>query len=743
MIREALEGRSVLLTGATGFLGTALFERLLLDVPLARLHVVLRGDAPARIREMLSGSAFGPAVQRMGMARLRELVEEKANPISADLASGPPPVPDDVDLVIHTAATVSFDPPIAEAFRVNLRGTLGLHAAAGGRPFLHVSTCYVAGLHRGTLREELLERSVDWRAEEEAAGRAQAEVEADSRRPEVLRALAARARAERGRVGPQAVSRRTEELRLEWIRDRLTEYGRARARSLGWPDVYSFTKALTEMALDEAAGDSPLTIVRPSIIESALFLPYPGWIEGFRMAEPILLAFGRGTLPDFPGIPDGVLDIIPVDLVVNAIVAAAARPPERRAVYQVASGLRNPLRIRRMYELTREYYLREPLPERDRGFYRVPEWSFPGRRAVERRLQLAEKAMSAAERVVSHLPRASFARETVRRVDRLRRRLDFLTRYANLYGAYVEAEVVHTDHRVRELFESLPEADRRDFPFDASGFTWRHYLHEVHFPMITAPIRWPGPRRPDPSVRITANGSPERPVLAVLDVERTLIDSNVVEGYMWLRLSELEGGERLREVVDMARRGIGYLKADRRDRADFLRLFYRLYEGASADRVRALAREVMGEMVLRRLSPAGVRRIREHRAAGHRVVLITGSVDFAVDALAPLADELVTASLREEEGVFTGDLARAPLVGEARASWLEDYARDTGADLASSYGYADSISDLALLEAVGRPVAVNPDVSLTRVARARRWPIEEWPSDPGTPFVLVPKVHAR
>src|SRR5439155_10137003 len=104
------------------------------------------------------------------------------------------------------------------------------------------------------------------------------------------------------------------------------------------------------------------------------------------------------------------------------------------------------------------------------------------------------------------------------------------------------------------------------------------------------------------------------------------------------------------------------------------------------------------DLLLRRLAPAAVRRIREHRAAGHRVVLVTGSLDFIVAPLEPLVDEIVAASLATADGRFTGDLEHPPLTGEARASWLEGRARSLGADLAASYAYADSRSDLPMLE---------------------------------------------
>src|SRR5207237_9275441 len=110
---------------------------------------------------------------------------------------------------------------------------------------------------------------------------------------------------------------------------RLVARAQSQAPALWLTDVHSFTKALAEHAVVELHGDIPLSILRPSIIESALQEPFPGWLEGFRMAEPIILAFGRGVLQDFSGLPDSVLDIIPADLVVNAVLAVAASPPEQ------------------------------------------------------------------------------------------------------------------------------------------------------------------------------------------------------------------------------------------------------------------------------------------------------------------------------------------------------------------------------------------------------------------------------
>ena len=78
--------------------------------------------------------------------------------------------------------------------------------------------------------------------------------------------------------------------------------------------------------------------MRPSIVESALAKPYPGWIEGFKMAEPLILAYGRGELPEFPAAADTVVDIVPVDHVVAAIVAALAHPPQVGAARRTSTS---------------------------------------------------------------------------------------------------------------------------------------------------------------------------------------------------------------------------------------------------------------------------------------------------------------------------------------------------------------------------------------------------------------------
>jgi len=751
-IVKRLAGKRVFVTGVTGFLGQAVFERLLLDFPDTRIVLLVRpqlgSSGRQRVESMFGRPTFDVLREREGNDGLVRLLDERVEVVDGDFSQARPELPSDLDVAIHCAAAVAFDPPIDEGFQTNLLGALQLYEgvlASGSRPhLLHVSTAYVAGVRKGVIPEATLDHRVDWRTEAELALQARADVEAASRKPELLDGFLSKARKEHGRAGPQSVADDAEDRRTSWVTKRLVQYGRARAQTLGWPDNYTFTKAMGERAVEELAAEhgAALSIVRPSIIESSYEHPFPGWIEGFKMAEPIILAYGRGTIPEFPGIPEGIVDIIPADYVVNAMLAAAASPPEPAtpAYYHVSSGSRNPLQYKGLYEYVREYYERDPLPQQGRGSVRVPEWTFPGNLRVERLISTAERAVDLADKVVTHLPKSKKMRDLVARVDRDKGRVEFVRRYSDLYGAYTEAEVIYTDDRTLELFGSLSKGDQKRFPFDSAAMDWRYYLQDVHCPAVTAGLRALSSARVKPQVRIRER---EQLVLALFDMEGTLLPSNVVESYVWSRMADLPWDQWPSELVSVFSRVPSYLMADRRDRGEFLRTFFRRYEGATIEGIDRLVNEVVSEFMLQKVSASAVRRIREHRAAGHRTVLITAAAEPFVQPIAPLFDVVIGAKLAVKDGVYTGYLAEPPLVGEARGAWVRRYGQLEGADLKQSYAYADSHSDLALLRAVGNPVAVSPDAALLRVAKRRRWPIEEWEMSGGMPRVRFPKPALR
>src|SRR3954451_21999688 len=118
----------------------------------------------------------------------------------------------------------------------------------------------------------------------------------------------------------------------------------------------------------------------------------------------------------------------------------------------------------------------------------------------------------------------------------------------------------------------------------------------------------------------------------------------------------------------IAARVPGWMKADRRSRLAFNRSFYRLYRDLPVRELRAQAAEALPDFIQPRIQNEAVRRIRQHRRRGDRVILVTGALDFLVEPLKHLGDELVAARLVERVGRFTGELAEPPLTADGRAS---------------------------------------------------------------------------
>ena len=776
VIAEALAGKRLFITGSTGFLGTALVERLLRGVPDAQLTLLIRPGRRASAaqrakRDLFRNDAFdrlravhgsGAAANKAFEAEIDRRVQVVAGDVSVDglgLDDEGRAALAEADIVIHSAAAVSFDSPLDGAVEINLLGPsriAGVLNELGVAPhYIAVSTCYVAGSRRGNALEEPVDASpfyvnVDWRAEVAGARRARADADAESRQAERLKTFRKQARSELGAAGGPLLASKTEQLRQRWVDDRMVTAGRARAAAVGYPDAYAFTKALAEVALAETHGAVPTSIVRPSIIESALAEPSPGWIRGFRMAEPVIISYARGLLRDFPGVPEGVVDVIPVDLVVGGIIAVAAAeaanprldPTVAPPVFQVASGAANPLRYRRLVDLVSGWFSEHPLYDNLGQPIKVPQWSFPGRGRVEGQLRRSLNLVTKAEKGLNSLPLRGRQAEFAANLEEKREMAERALGYVELYGKYAECEAIYGIDRLLALQDLLDEHDREQFGFDPRVIAWDDYVRNVHLPSVVRNARvrtTPGGRSGENRTERLRRQvlAPERQ-FAAFDLENTLISSNVVASYAWLASRHLEGRDRLRFVAKTLAEGPTLLRLDRADRSDFLRYFYRRYDGAPVDVIRADSAEMLSELILSRSFPAALRRVREHRAKGHRTVLITGALDFVIEPLRPLFDDVVAAEMTIRNGAYTGELTAAPPTGESRAQALYDYAAAHGFDPAEGVAYADSTSDLPMLEAVGFPVAVNPETRLAALARKRGWLVEHFEKAPGYRHPALP-----
>jgi alcohol-forming fatty acyl-CoA reductase len=753
---ELLAGKKIVLTGVTGFIGEQILWKILQDLPDTTPAVLVRrkGSASARDRmiQLVKKRIFAEARAAAGGAEA--LLDARVEVIEGDLPNVPD-LPRDTDVLIHCAGDVSFDPPIDQAFRTNVVGTRALldklrEAMSDEQGnlvkvphYVHVSTAYTAGRRRGVIPEAAHEHEVDYAVETEWALKLTERIELESRSAERLTDLREQAEREHRQAGYLTTAQDTERRRKEWVHEQLVLAGTERARSVGWTDVYTFAKAMGERIVADVGNDMRVSIVRPAIVESSVKHPYPGWIEGFKMAEPIILAYGKGDLPEFPASPDSVIDIVPCDLVVNCILAVSATEPEigHPEFYHSNSGARNPLTFADVYVHVRRYFTEHPFERGDRGQTKLPIWNWPGSARFERVLATSEVASKWAERALSYAPRSGRTRAIARSLDKATGRLGFLRRYLTIYGEYLRTELHFVDDHTLALHRSLHPDDVETWGFDSAEIDWTEYIEEIHCPAVTAPIR-----RMD-AVRKRRSGASATtfrdlsratadPVtsVAVFDLDGTVMSGNVVETYLWAKLPELGLAGRVSEIASLVRAMPSYLRAERHDRGTFLRALYRRYAGADLTALERAVDDRISHHILDRLSPDAVRRIREHRAAGHTTVLMTGAIRPLTRPLAPLFDVIVAADLAvDREGRCTGFLTGPPMVGESRSAWLRHWARLNGIDLPESYAYADSHVDLPMLSAVGHPVAVNPDLGLLRAANQNSWSIVEWAATPATP----------
>ena len=395
------------------------------------------------------------------------------------------------------------------------------------------------------------------------------------------------------------------------MRDRLVEAGRARAASVGWPDAYAFTKALGEQALTDSKGAVPVSIVRPSIIESAWAEPRPGWIRGFRMAEPVLISYARGLLREFPGVPEGIVDVIPVDIVVAAIITVAALGPGRGAADHAGrvSGGINPLKYKALVDNVSAWFTAHPIYDSEGQPIVVPEFRFPGRGRVQGQLERAKAVITRGEKLLQALPLRGKQAELSAKLETKRTEVERALEYVELYGLYTECEAVYQVDNLMAMWDGLDATDRAAFAFDPRMVDWPTYINTIHLPSIVQHARVktvPGKTTTDRAGRLRKQVLDPARHVAAFDLENTLIASNVVESYSWLATRRLDRGERLRYALRTLAEAPGLLKLDRVDRGDFLRHFYRRYEDAPTAQIETDAAELLTNLILTKGFPAGL-----------------------------------------------------------------------------------------------------------------------------------------
>lgn len=540
-LRDRLAGHHILITGSTGFLAKAFVEKLLRSVDtVGGLYLLVRpksGGAGARQRimqEVLGTKAFDRLRAALG-DRFSRLCEEKVHAVAGDLTqerlglseSDYAALTQRITLVVNSAATVTFDEQLDMAVELNTLGPRRLLQFAhdgGNIPFLHVSTCYVCGCRIGVAVE-------DFSAPEPAREKLPRDSKSGAYDLDrLIGDLQAEAKGIVERLGAGT----------EPAREALIDAGMRIARSYGWNDTYTFTKWIGEQLLIRDRGAAPLVIFRPAIIEGSFDEPTPGWIDGLRMADPIIVAYGKGKLNEFPAVGHIAIDLIPVDFVANAMIATlpvGERAQNRAAVFQCASSDRNPLVLDRMRTALIRAYRKRPMND-DAG-RPIPAGPL---RAVERDRFVArfESRKQWLVRYRSLLEKLNASGRRIRRLSALIRQIDQLIYFAKIYSPYTHLDCRFSTDELDRVYAELHPEDRREFPFDVDRIDWDDYVINRHVPGLrafvlgnsgepTARIRGgPGDPRPDevftytlqaPTLfevfRRTASKHPEKPALQI------------------------------------------------------------------------------------------------------------------------------------------------------------------------------------------------------------------------------------
>lgn len=212
---------------------------------------------------------------------------------------------------------------------------------------------------------------------------------------------------------------------------------------------------------------------------------------------------------------------------------------------------------------------------------------------------------------------------------------------------------------------------------------------------------------------------------AFFDVDGTLISTNVVHAYGYYAMNE-------GSYAGIARRSLATLMKlpvfgvlNLVDRKIFNEYFYRQYEGLTEDRLYTLNRDLFEDVIKDAIYPRAQDLIDQARRAGCRIVLVSGALDFTMRPLARHlgADDLIANRMQFVGGKATGKVIPPIIEGANKADVIRDYCEKHDISLVKSFAYSDSASDYAMLTAVGRPTAVNPDLRLRALARSYNWPV--------------------
>ncbi|WCJ41793.1 Fatty acyl-CoA reductase 3 [Euphorbia peplus] len=247
-----------------------------------------------------------------------------------------------------------------------------------------------------------------------------------------------------------------------------------------------------EMLVGALKGNLNVVIVRPTIVTSTFQEPFPGWVEGVRTIDSLAVGYGKGRLTCFLGDLNGVVDVIPADMVVNAILVAIVAHANRlkldgeevEAIYHVGSSVRHPLRYTNLQDYGFNYFTNKPWIGKDGkpvivGKVKVLGSMASFRRYMAFRYLLLLKGLEVAN--------TAFCRYFDGMYRDLNRKINFVMRLVELYRPYLFFQGVFDDINTEKLRLAANEnigVENDLFYFDPKSIDWEDYFTNIHIPGV-------------------------------------------------------------------------------------------------------------------------------------------------------------------------------------------------------------------------------------------------------------------
>ncbi|KAG6763074.1 hypothetical protein POTOM_033606 [Populus tomentosa] len=477
-ILQFLDNKTILVTGATGYLAKIFVEKILRVQPnVKKFYLLLRAadakSATERLRDEVIGKDLFRVLREKHGAGLHSFISEKVTPVPGDISHEDLGVKDsylkdemwrEIDVMLNFAATTNFDERYDVALDINTLGALHVLNFAKKcvkiKMLVHVSTAYVCGEDAGLILEQPYHMGMAKKGDEKI------DINFEKR----------------------MVQEKLNELKLEDVPEKeitsaMKDFGIERARLFGWPNTYVFTKAMGEMLLVNFKDSLPLVIIRPTMVASTYKEPFPGWIEGVRTIDSLIVGYGKGRVTCFISGPRSTLDVIPADMVVNAIIVAMVARAKQHSeiIYHLGSSFRNPVNFSNLHDFSFRYFIEHPWINKEgesvkvgKGIVLTSMPKFYTYMAI--RFLLPLKALQLFNTLLFKKYQDLY---TV-----LDRRVKLVMRLGDLYKPYVFFEGIFDDLNSEKLRiiskETCHETDI--FDFDPMNIDWDDYMMNVHIP---------------------------------------------------------------------------------------------------------------------------------------------------------------------------------------------------------------------------------------------------------------------